>query len=173
MVGHFEARATVAFAAVLLASLACDDALSQGNIGGSIGKKDKVISGDKPSAPRRAPAKVAKREKASTSSPSRASRSITGTWRWVADCERNVRHFEGTMTFDQTGSTFTATHGGTNNFDTGMVTNGRIVGDRVSFTRQWGMFVDNLDLKLSGRRMQGVLPNTQYSGRCTVTATRL
>jgi hypothetical protein len=41
------------------------------------------------------------------------------------------------------------------------------------FTRQWRSFVDNLDMMLTGAHMRGVLPNTDYSGPCSVGANRL
>ncbi len=151
---------------VMLAAVASGEAAAQGNVGGTIGKKNKVISGDTPSAPARtqrpAKAKAVKQERAA---------SIDGTWKWVANCERNVK-FDGTLTFVKTGNTFTATHGHTNMFDTGTITNGRINGNRVNFTRRSARDLDHVELRLSGGRMSGVLPNSRSSGRCTLTATK-
>lgn len=147
-------------------------AFAQGSAGGTIGNRGKSVSGgaDEPApAPRAA---KRKRSGGDEVSSSRRPASVVGTWRWVADCERGVRHFEGLMTFQQAGDGYTASHGGTNFFDTGTVRNVKVSGNRVSFTRQWGSYVDFLDLKLAGGRMSGVIPNTEYSGRCELVVTK-
>ena len=101
---------------------------------------------------------------------------LSGTWTWSANCERGQKNYRGTFTFQQSGTTLEITHGGTNIWDTGTVTNGRISGNRVSFTRKWGKYVDQVNLALSGSRgalrMTGVLPNTAHSGRCQLSFTK-
>ncbi len=176
-----------ASAAIALMSLATATAGSMrlpvvlaqaGSAGGTIGKRDKSVSGGEEAAPTRQSVTSKPRQAKRAVPPDAGYRrahagvSLGGRWRWIANCERGVRHFNGVLTFETSGSTFSATHGGTNFFDSGTITNGRISGNRVSFTRTWGPYVDHLNLVLAGSRMSGVLPNTAYSGRCQVSATK-
>jgi hypothetical protein len=153
-------------ALALLAIIGTGAACAQGSTGGAIGNRGKSVSGG---AEESAPQKRTTRP--SGDDASRRSASITGTWRWSATCER--ANFAGTMTFEQTGNTFSARHGETNMWDTGTVTDGRISGGRVTFTRQWGPYVDRANLRLSGTRMSGVTPNTAHSGRCELNFSKL
>ena len=163
---------SIALVAALMSFSNIDAVLAQaGSTGGSIGKQDKSISGGEDAAPVRRPAKAAKPRDTGSRSPRSAS--IAGIWRWWADCEKNVRHFEGTITFVQVGGLYSGTHGGTNIFDSGTISNIRVGGGRVSFTRQYGQYVDNLNMRLSGPSMHGVLPNTEYSGRCDVFGSKM
>jgi hypothetical protein len=165
-------RNGLAAIALVTAMLAAGGALAQGSAGGSVGNRGKSVSGESDSAPAATPARRAKPKRSSDEASSSRRASIAGTWRWVADCERGVRHFEGLMIFQQVGNEYTGAHGGTNFFDTGTVSNVKVGGNRVSFTRKWGRYVDHLDLRVSGGRMSGVIPNTEYSGRCELVVTK-
>ena len=153
-----------------------------GSIGGTIGKPGKSASGGEAVAPprlRAAPKPRPAKRPVSTDAESRVTRGdsvLNGTWHWTAKCERGQVNYRGTFTFQQSGNTFEAQHGGTNIWDLGTITNGRINGNRVSFTRKWGTYVDQLNLVLSSSgntlRMSGVIPNTAHSGRCQVVYTK-
>jgi len=146
-------------------------------MGGTIGKQDKAVSGqDEAPAPRR---KTAPKPKASASAEPRstgAGRSLSGVWSWTGQCAKYDKPYTGTLTVNQSGNSFTATHGGTNMWDGGTISNGRISGNRVSFVRTYGGYTDYLNLALSGSggalRMSGVLPNTEHSGRCVMVFTK-
>lgn len=163
--------------AVLLASMS--QAAAQGRLGGSIGKQDKVISGGEsaPSRPAARPAprasRPASRQRAQPSErASSGGRSLTGVWSWTGQCAKYASPFVGIVTFNQTGNTLTGTHGNTNMWDAGSISDGSVSGNRVSFTRTFGSYADHLVLTWSGNRMSGVLPNTEHSGRCLMTFTR-
>lgn len=150
---------------------------AQGQMGGTIGKQDKAVSGqDETPAPRWNTG-----PKAKTASPAEprtisAGRSLSGVWSWTGQCAKYDKPYTGTLTVNQSGNTFTATHGGTNMWDGGTISNGRISGNRVSFVRTYGGYTDYLNLALSGYggalRMSGVLANTEHSGRCVMVFTK-
>jgi hypothetical protein len=140
-----------------------------GNAGGSIAKERKVLSGEQSnSSPTSKPRSRVKQARAA---PTAGARSITGTWSWTGQCARYKEPYVGTISFQQTGASFTGSHGGTNMWDKGTVSNGRIIGNRVTFQRTFGQYVDDLSLTLSssGRQMSGVIPDTAHSGRCVMT----
>jgi hypothetical protein len=147
------------------------------SVGGTIGKQNKSVSGEEESAPPRR-----KSVPKATPSPNdekqraHASRSISGLWYWTGQCAKYDKPYTGTITISQSGNGFSGTHGGTNMWDQGTVSNGRINGNHVSFTRTFGQYTDHLDLTLSGSgsalRMTGVIPNTEHSGRCAMRFTK-
>ncbi|MGE3986387.1 hypothetical protein [Pseudorhodoplanes sp.] len=154
-----------------------------GSVGGSIGKKGQSVSGSqqvvvpkrarpepRPVNPRksRAATKAAKPE-------ARATRSLSGLWRWTGQCTRFTEPYTGTLTISQSGNTFSASHGGTNMWDSGTISNGRISGNRVSFVRTFGQYSDHLNLSLSSSgstmRMAGTI-STAHSGQCQMRFTK-
>jgi hypothetical protein len=159
----------------LMSSATISDVSAQGgNAGGTIGKERKMLSGEQSGPPpARQPLTRPRREGGSAAST--APRSLTGTWNWSGQCAKYKEPYVGTVTFKQTGSTFTGTHGGTNMWDKGTISNGRISGNHVSFQRTFGQYTDNLSLTLSsnGKRMSGIIPDTEHSGRCAMTFSRL
>lgn len=182
--GHSR-RAVLTLVAALAIGvlLPATQALAQaqpGSTGGSIGRQGKSVSGGEESA---APARQ-RASKQKASKPRRAARapvetesrggggaSVLGLWRWSATCERGQRSYSGTMTFEQSGSGVTASHGGTNFWDGGTITNVRASGGGVSFDRQFAHFRDHVSLAMvrGGARMSGVMPNTEHSGRCQLS----
>lgn len=164
-----------------LAVAPISQASAQGSLGGSIGKQDKVISGGETAAPSRPAARQSSRP--APSSRQRAEpreraaprgRSLTGVWSWTGHCAKYDSPYVGLLTINQSGNTFTATHGNTNTWDNGTVSGASISGSRVSFTRTFGGYSDYVALTLngSGTRMSGVIPNTAHSGRCVMNFTR-
>jgi len=159
---------------IWIAGAALDDVLAQGgNVGGTIAKEGKQLSGDRNISPpprqsKSRPVKSGRR--AQSSAPL-----LSGSWHWTGQCARFRDPYVGTITFQQTGSSFTGTHGGTNTWDQGTISNGRIVGNQVSFQRSFGQYVDNVSLTLSGtgRQMSGVIPDTAHSGRCVMNFSKL
>jgi hypothetical protein len=162
-------------------------ALAQaGSVGGTIGKQGKSIAGGRDAAPapqRRAPSQRApqKPREARRAAPAPApgdgagraggggGASLSGAWRWSANCQTGARQYSGILNLQQTGNDFSGTHGRTNIWDTGSISDGRVDGSRVSFTRTWGRFVDHIVLTLSGARMAGVIAHTEHSGRCEMS----
>ena len=167
----------VLVAGIVLCVAASTPILAQGQMGGTIGKQDKAVSGqDETPGPRR---KAGPKARASSPAEPRntgAGRSLSGVWSWTGQCAKYDKPYTGTLTVNQSGNTFTATHGGTNMWDGGTISNGRISGNRVSFVRTYGGYTDYLNLALSGSggglRMSGVLPNTEHSGRCLMVFTK-
>ena len=158
-------------AAVSLAicSLA-DPSLAQtpGSIGGSIGKRDKSISGEKVVPNRREPARQRERREDET----RASPSVGGHWSWSCDCSSG-NSFRGTLNFAQTGSDFTGTMMQPNRA-TGVVSDGKVSGGRVSFTVTLTNVIERTEHwtgHLSGGHMQGTV-TTRFDGICQFTADR-
>lgn len=161
---------------------ASDFVLAQGgSVGGSIGKQGKSASGDhevRPPQPGRSEQPRKSTNAASSRSPkpdTPATGSISGVWRWTGQCTRFAEPYTGTITVSQSGNSFSASHGGTNMWDAGTISNGRISGNRVSFTRTFGQYSDHLNLNLSraGRsmRMAGTI-STAHSGQCQMRFTK-
>jgi hypothetical protein len=150
---------------------------AQGAMGGTVGKQDKAVSGaDEASAPSRKTSPKAKAHASAESRNTGAGKSLSGVWSWTGQCAKYDKPYTGTLTVNQTGNTFTATHGNTNMWDGGKISDGRISGNHVSFVRSFGGYTDHLNLALSGSggalRMSGVLPNTEHSGRCVMVFTK-
>jgi hypothetical protein len=172
-----DSHRVLAVACTALCIAASTPTFAQGQMGGTIGKQDKAVSGqDEAPGPRR---KTAPKAKASAPAEPRSTgvgRSLSGVWSWTGQCAKYDKPYTGTLTVNQSGNTFTATHGGTNMWDGGTISNGRISGNRVSFVRTYGGYTDYLNLALSGSggalRMSGVLPNTEHSGRCLMVFTK-
>lgn len=146
-------------------------------MGGTIGKRGKVVSGEEEiTSPRRPTTPKARRSPIVEKQRARASRSLSGVWHWTGQCARFDKPYAGTFTINQSGNEFSATHGGTNIWDNGTVSNGRINGNRVSFDRKFGQYTDHVSLTVSGSgnalRMTGVIPNTEHSGRCLMRFTK-
>jgi len=176
--GNMRDRRTIriglAIVVMLTASATSNNAFAQGgNVGGTIAKEGKLLSGDQSASP---PARQSKgRPSKAGRVQSAAVRSLTGTWRWTGQCARYNDPYVGTVTFQQTGNSFSGTHGGTNMWDQGTISNGRIVGNRVSFQRKFGQYTDDVSLTLStsGRGMSGIIPDTAHSGRCVMNFSKL
>ena len=157
-------------------------ALAQGgSIGGTIGKQGKSASGNQqvsPPQPARRESRQGNSRKARGSASAakpegRPTRSLSGVWRWTGQCTRFATPYTGTFTVSQSGSTFSASHGGTNMWDSGTISNGRISGNRVSFNRTFGQYTDHLNLSLSssGQSMAGAI-STAHSGQCQMRFTK-
>ena len=99
---------------------------------------------------------------------------VVGRWRWDATCE--LRNFTGVLIIEDGDGDLRISHGGTNFWDTGTINEVKFNGRRLSFHRRWGPYLDRVNLTLSrsggGLRMTGVLPKTDYSGRCELTAAK-
>lgn len=142
-----------------------------GAIGGTIGKQGRSLSGDQG-------AKAPPRRNRSERRPdANAVRSLNGVWRWSGQCAKYSEPYVGTVTLAQSGNSFTGTHGNTNMWDRGSISNGLVTGNRVRFDRTFGQYTDHLSLTLSGSgsgmRMSGVIPDTAHSGRCVMTFSKL
>ena len=141
--------------------------------GGSIGKRDKSVSGvedtspKEPAAPSRGRARPQPEPRAA---PSAAS--VGGTWRWNCNCTSgNV--FQGTFNFNQAGSSFTGVML-TTGHGTGQVSNGNVSGGRVTFMVTLTNVIERTEHwtgRLSGGHMQGSL-TTRFDGDCEFTADR-
>jgi len=142
-----------------------------GSTGGSIGKRDKSVSGVEDTGTPKESAAPSRGPVARQPEP-RAAASVGGTWRWNCTCSSgNV--FQGTFNFNQTGSSFTGVmlqtgHG------TGQVSNGNVSGGRVTFMVTLTNVIERTEHwtgRLSGGHMQGTL-TTRFDGDCDFTADR-
>src|SRR4051812_22453013 len=83
-----------------------------GSVGGTIAKEGKLLSGDQSASP---PVRQSKgRPSKAGRAQSAAVRSLAGTWRWTGQCAKYNDPYVGTVTFQQTGNSFTGIHGGAN-----------------------------------------------------------
>ena len=151
-----------------------------GSAGGTIGKKGQSVSGShQVVAPKPARSESrqgnSRKSRATGNSEGRPARSLSGVWRWTGQCTRFTEPYTGTLTISQSGNTFSASHGGTNMWDNGTISNGRISGNRVSFVRTFGQYSDHLNLNLSSAgnsmRMAGTI-STAHSGQCQMRFTK-
>jgi hypothetical protein len=142
-----------------------------GSTGGSIGKRDKSVSGVEDAPISRAPPAPSRRRARPASEP-KASASVGGHWRWSCDCASG-NSFQGTFNFEQTGSDFTGVMLQTGHAP-GSVSGGRVSGGQVTFTVTLTNVVERTEHwtgRLTGGHMQGTL-TTRFDGACQFTADR-
>ena len=158
-----------AFLAVVFTALAsASSVLAQaGSTGGTIGKQGKSVSGGEEAAPRResAPTKPRQPKRRTSAEPGNrgakreaaeaTSADLNGQWRWNAKCD-NGGPFNGIFNLRQSAGTFTGTFGGTNFWDNGTLSNGKISGNHVSFDREF-LGLGHFDLSLSLGNIRGSL----------------
>ena len=147
-------------------------ALAQGgSTGGSIGKRNKSVSGVEDAPGPREPAAPPHR-RVRPEHEARGSASVNGHWRWSCDCASG-KSFRGTFSFAQTGSDFTGTMTQQTSAS-GTVSGGKASGGGVSFTVTLTNIVERTEHwtgRLTGGHMQGTL-TTQFDGACQFTADR-
>jgi hypothetical protein len=149
------------------------EALAQaGSTGGSIGKRDKSLSGVEDTPTPREPAAPSHR-RVHPEPEARASASVDGHWRWSCDCASG-KSFQGTFNFTQTGSDFTGemmqSGGGAN----GSVSGGKVSGGRVTFMVTLTNIIERTEHwtgRLGGGHIQGTL-TTRFDGNCEFKADR-
>jgi hypothetical protein len=139
-----------------------------GSTGGKIGKTDKSISG----------AQSATEPDKNVSSKSRPSDqgagdrssgpSLAGRWRWTADCSIKGWHGEFDLTETSRGH-FGGSFAGTNWQDVGTITEGRINGTSVSFTRKNALITQYWTGRLTAGRIKGT---SSGNDSCSWEATR-
>jgi hypothetical protein len=98
---------------------------------------------------------------------------LNGKWQWEATCEHGG--FHGVMEFNvQDASTFTGQFLNTNFWDKGVMSNGIIRGNHISFDRSYGLIVQHLSADLTGslREMSGPYDSTMF-GKCTLRGKKL
>lgn len=149
---------TAYFAIAIAASLLAPTALAQsGATGGSLGKSGKSVSGGGGEGASRSTAPA----KATTPSAR-----IAGVWRWVANCTTGTWN-AGFDLRSAGGNQFTGQFVG----DIGSISNGRIVGEQIYFTRNLVVRSQNWTATVSGSgaSMSGSLTDPPF-GTCTFTA---
>jgi hypothetical protein len=162
------AGVVVSLAVCALASRAVAQA---GSTGGSVGKRDKSVSGveDAP-APRPPVAPTRRQQRAAPEAG--ASASVNGSWRWSCTCSSG-KAFHGTFNFVQTGNSFSGVMPQSEGA-TGQVSDGKVSGGRVSFTVSLTNVIARTEHwtgRLNGGHMQGTL-TTRFDGDCEFTADR-
>jgi hypothetical protein len=127
-----------------------------GSTGGVIGKTDKSVSGgESPARPR-----------GGSDKPSGAS--LNGRWRWSADC--TVGHWQGEFDLSQTaGGNFNGSFAATSAHDVGTISDGRISGDNISFTRTSSIATQYWKGRITAARMRGT---SSGNANCSWQATR-
>ncbi|MGP0090116.1 MAG: hypothetical protein ACLPKB_09185 [Xanthobacteraceae bacterium] len=106
--------------------------VQSGSTGGTIGKQDKSASGGEEAPPPRQSGAPKSRQSTLRETPSGGS--VSGRWRWTADCPSG--HWHGEFAVSETsGGQFTGEYAGTTFGDDGTITDGRVNGGSVSFTR--------------------------------------
>ncbi len=139
------------------------EALAQGgSTGGTIGKRDKAISGGEVEV-----RKTVKREREPLRS---AARSLNGRWTVSQDCTQG--RFEVELTIKHTSPTeFTGTSVGITTGAHSQITDGRLQGNRLTFSRALGSFSDRWTAQLTGPgRFSGSSAGRAW--RCSYTAVR-
>lgn len=108
-----------------------------GSAGGTIGKTDKSVSGAdsaEPQPPTKSRSQGQQRvDKGNSDQPSGGS--VSGRWRWNADCSGKVWQGEFDLAESSRGQ-FNGSFAGTSWHDVGAITNGHINGASISFTRK-------------------------------------
>jgi hypothetical protein len=157
--------------AVFAALASASSALTQaGSTGGTIGKQGKSAAGGEEKTPiHHITVNHAKRDM--RVSASSKSLDLTGQWHWSAKCEKGGP-FSGLFNLKQSGNVFTGTFGGTNFWDNGTLSNGKISGNHISFDREY-FGLDHISLTVantpSGMIMQGPHYNAGW-GNCEILA---
>jgi hypothetical protein len=150
---RFMHRLALCGLAVALFAVPCVAQVQPGSTGGSIGKIDKSISGGGSAAEPSAPTKSRSNGKrpVDTATSDQSSVSVAGAWRWSADCTGSGR-WQGQFDLIET------SRGGFNgSFEVGTITNGRVNGRSVTFTRTWITFTQYWTGRLVGGQLKGTL----------------
>lgn len=138
----------------------CFAQVQPGSIGGSIGKTDKSISGGESAAE---PRPSTKRRIERGASDSSSGVSVAGRWGWIADCTSG--HWQGQ--FDLTEISRGQFNG---SFDPiGTISNGRVNGTSVTFTRTWVTGTQYWTGQLAAGRLKDTLSGNE---RCSWQASR-
>jgi hypothetical protein len=160
------------FVAGATAILACSDlpACAQaGSTGGSIGKQGKSVSGGD-AEPRARPPQPDRRRDEPKRKPrpqqvgpgAGAAVSVAGRWRWTADCQSG--HWHGGWDLTETGGgQFTGSFAGLVFGDIGTISNGRVSGASMSFTRR-APFVTQIwtgQLSSGAKRIEGAITGNE------------
>jgi hypothetical protein len=141
-----------------------------GSTGGFIGKTDKSISGEGAAEPN-TPAKSRSRsqraiDRGSSDQPSDVS--AAGRWRWTADCP--ARSWQGEFDLAETSrGQFGGSFSGTSWYDAGTITDGRVNGGSVSFTRKVAWVTQYWKGRLAAGHIKGTLSGND---NCNWEATR-
>ena len=139
-----------------------------GNIGGTIGKRDKTITGDGLQAPTNSKPRnsvVRNNKHRTTSNTAR----IAGRWKWNADCGSFGKH-HGDLQISQTDDGFTGVIT-TPGSGPQRVYDGKINGNAISFVRESPEGRQDWNGAIAGARMRGSLAAVMGI-RCTWTASR-
>jgi hypothetical protein len=134
--------------------------LAQGSTGGTLGKRDRSLSGGGPSA----------KEAPSGHDRQRPASAIAGRWEWTQNCQFGL--YRGTFEMHQAGANrVQGTVYQRSPEASGTIVEGRFRANRVSFKVTLSHGVETFDGSLAGPgRLQGT-SSSQY-GPCTWTASR-
>lgn len=139
-----------------------------GSTGGTLGKTGKSLSGEEnpaePSARTKSRTKSIDRD--TSSQPSGVS--VTGRWRWSADC--TVGHWQGEFDLAEASrGRFNGSFAGTSVHDVGTISDGSVNGGSISFTRTSSIATQYWRGRLAGTRMKGT---STGNANCSWQATR-
>lgn len=155
--GRMSGAATCFLAAVVLIATGSSGLAEAGSTGGTIGKTEKSVSGgERSSEPQsRTNSRPISKGSGGASSADRSSQSsIAGRWRYSADC--TVGHWQGEFEILQgSGGSFSGSFAGTSLADTGTISNGRVSGSSISFTRTSSVATQYWRGGIAGGRMSG------------------
>jgi len=142
-----------------------------GSIGGTIGKTDKSVSGGE-AAPETQTQKKSRSkgqrpiDKGNSDQPSEGS--VSGRWRWSADC--SVKGWQGEFDLAETSrGHFNGSFAGTSWQDVGTITNGHINGSSITFTRKNALVTQYWTGRLAAGRIKGT---SSGNDNCSWEATR-
>jgi len=165
-----RAAATKSLLSVVLLLAGVSLALGQaGSTGGTLGKTGKSMSGeDSPAIPDPATKSQTKRaDKDASDQPSGVS--VTGRWRWGADCGAGG-HWQGEFDLNETSrGHFNGSFAATSPHDVGTITNGTISGGNFSFTRTNPLVTQYWKGRLAAGRLKGT---SSGNADCSWEATR-
>jgi hypothetical protein len=152
-------RGLLAIAFSLMVATAGPALAQSGSTGGSVGKQGKSVSGGdghRPAAPPRSREPAQRSAKPQQAAPARSAVAVGGRWRWTADCPSG--HWNGGWDLTETGSgQFSGNFAGMTIGDAGSITNGRVGGGSLSFTRHFLMMTQSWNGRLTG----GANPSVQ------------
>jgi hypothetical protein len=140
-----------------------------GSTGGTIGKTDKSASGGEdaaPLSPSTAPKAPNRRDRARAAVTGPAVGSVSGRWRWIADCPSG--HWEAEFALsDVSNGHFTGNFSGASE---GTITEGSVDGRNIAFTRHFSwVVVQRWVGQVSGGHMNGSLSGNE---NCTWQANK-
>jgi hypothetical protein len=125
-----------------------------GSTGGTLGKKDQSLSGDQPAA----------------KGPGQPSSSISGTWKWIQDCQGGT--YRGNFRISQTGAN---SFGGSVYQEapeaSGAIVEGRIQGSQLSFKVTLNAILETFQGSVAAGRLEGTSTSQNYAP-CTWRGSR-